>query len=302
LFGFLLIILIVFVSVLDVAVPALSKVVLGHPIQLTGYSPYDLSSQYHEAPSWQHWFGTDELGRDMFARVMAALPLDLSVGLLVAGSGVVLGSLLGVIAGFWDEPRTVRGGLSTLILRVTDVFLAFPALVLALAIIASLGRGLVTAVIALIVTWWPYYVRLARGEVITLKHRGFVTAARAGGIRDIHIVTRHIIPNLLPTLLIYLTMDIGSVVLSFSALSFLGIGAPPSVPELGAMVFFYEPFLLEYPWMVLAPGLMVIIVVLALSALGDGLGTALDPRSRSLFAVRVLARAATAREERVPPA
>src|SRR5213594_4699346 len=280
LIGFILVVIISVTAALVVLVPAVTQVVLGHPVLFTPYDPNGLSTEYGQAPSGFHLLGTDNLGRDMFSRILAALPLDLAIGFGIAGFALLVGSGLGLVAGYWDNPRTFGGVVSVVIMRVTDIFLAFPSLVLALAIAASLGRGTVPALIAIMITWWPFYVRLVRGEVLAVKHLPYVAAARAAGVSGIQILFRHVFRNILEPLVVYYTMDVGTVIVTFSTISFIGIGVPPTVPEWGGMVEAYEKLLLTAPWTVLAPGAAIFLTVLAFSLLGDGLRDILDPRSR----------------------
>ena len=289
LFGFVLVLLISVTAFLLVVTPPITQSLLGHPVRLTPHDPNELflpcpvignETVCAQPPSAEHLFGTDRTGRDVFSRVLAALPLDLAIGFSVAGISLILGGLLGLVAGFWDTPGTIGGLVSASILRVTDIFLAFPSLVLALAIAATLGRGTVPSVLAILVTWWPFYVRLARGEVLAVKHQPYVIAARAAGVSETKILTRHVFRNILEPLVVYFTMDVGTVLVVFSTISFIGIGVPPDTPEWGAMIESYGDFLLRYPWMVIAPGLAIFLTVLAFSLLGDGLRDILDPRSR----------------------
>ncbi len=280
LLGFVLVVAIVVTAVLQVTLPLISGAVLGRPILLTPYDPNDLTTDYHQPPSSAHWFGTDNLGRDMFSRVLAALPIDLAIGFTITGFALLAGGCLGLVAGYWDKPGTIGGVVSAVILRITDVFLAFPSLVLALAIAASLGRGTVPAVLAILFTWWPYYVRLTRGEVLAVKHQPYVTAARAAGVSERRILVRHVVRNIIEPLVVYFTLDVGTVIVVFSTISFVGIGVPLGVPEWGNMVEAYERYLLAYPWTVLSAGLAIFVTVLAFSLLGDGLRDILDPRSR----------------------
>ena len=246
------------------------------------YDPSAVGSDVRAGPSAAHWFGTDELGRDMFSRVMAALPFDLLIAILITATALVIGGGLGLVAGFWDRPGTPGGWLSAVVLRVTDVFLAFPSLVLALALAAALGRTVEAAVLAVLLTWWPYYVRLVRGEVLAVKPMGFVQAARAAGVREGRILWRHVVRNILEPILVYYTMDIGTVLVVFSTISFVGLSIPATSPqpEWGSMTEFYQPLLRTAPWTVLAPGLALVATVLAFSLLGDGLRDFLDPRTR----------------------
>jgi peptide/nickel transport system permease protein len=288
LIGFILVLLISTTALLVVVVPPVGGAILGHPVALTPYDPNALlpcpvvgnRSFCAQAPSAQHLFGTDDSGRDVFSRVLVALPLDLLIGFTVAGFALLLGGGLGLVAGFWDKPWTIGGAVSVAIMRVTDVFLAFPSLVLALAIAATLGRGTVPSVLAILLTWWPYYVRLTRGEVLAVKHQMYVVAARAAGVSEGRILFRHVFRNILEPLVVYFTMDVGTVLVVFSTISFIGIGVPANVPEWGNMLEAYGDYLVLYPWMVVFPGLAIFVTVLAFSLLGDGLRDILDPRSR----------------------
>jgi peptide/nickel transport system permease protein len=281
--GFVLIVFLGFLAVLVVAIPALTTLILGSPVSIVPYGANTITPDPHVPPSWDHLFGTDNIGRDMFSRVLLALPLDLAIGISVTGFSLLVGGGLGLIAGYWDKPGTIGGALSVAIMRVTDVFLAFPSLVLALAIAAALGRGLYSSMLAIMLSWWPYYVRLARGEVLAVKNLPYVTAAKAAGVSDWRILTRHVFRNIVEPLTVYYTMDIGNVIVTFSTISFIGIGVPPSIPEWGSMVEQYEKLLMVYPWTVAAPGLAIFVTVLAFSLLGDGLRDILDPRSRRVL-------------------
>lgn len=278
--GFVLVLFIGIVALLVVVLPPLTTLILGKPLSIVPYGPNTITPDPHVPPSWSHPFGTDNIGRDMFSRVLLALPLDLVIGISVTGFALVVGGGLGLVAGYWDKPGTIGGAISVAIMRVTDVFLAFPSLVLALAIAASLGRGLYSSMLAIMVSWWPYYVRLARGEVLAVKNLPYVTAAKAAGVSDWRILTRHVLRNIIEPLTVYYTMDIGNVIVTFSTISFIGIGVPPTIPEWGSMVEQYEKLLVTYPWTVAAPGIAIFITVLAFSLLGDGLRDILDPRSR----------------------
>lgn len=288
LFGFVLVLIIVVLAVLVALLPPVTGFLLGRPVSILPHQPDELLpcpvvgnvTVCAQPPSAQAWFGTDNIGRDVFSRVLAALPLDLAIGFSIAGFALLVGTGLGLVAGFWDKPGTVGGVLSIAIMRTTDIFLAFPSLVLALAIAASLGRGTGSAILAIAVTWWPFYVRLVRGEVLVVKNLPYVVAARASGVRGIQILYRHVLRNILEPLVVFYTLDVGTVIVTFSTISFIGIGVPPTIPEWGSMVETYEKLLLTAPWTVLAPGLAIFVTVLAFSLLGDGLRDVLDPRSR----------------------
>ncbi len=278
--GFVMVVIMTVAAILIAVLAPLGQLVLGRPVSILPYGPNDLSNDSFANPSLAHPLGTDNLGRDMLSRVLVALPLDLAIGTGVAGFALLLGGGLGLVAGYWDRPRTVGGVVSIIIMRLADIFLAFPSLVLALAIAATLGRGTLPSVLALIATWWPYYVRLVRGEVLTIKHQPYVTAARAAGVPEVRILFRHVVRNLLEPLIVYFTLDVGTVIIVFSTISFIGVGVPTSTPEWGNMTEYYQNFLPTYPWPVIASGLAIFIAALALSLLGDGLRDLLDPRTR----------------------
>ncbi len=278
--GFVLVLIMVFAAILVAVLPPLGQLILGRPVSILPYGPNDLSNDSFATPSLAHPLGTDNLGRDMLSRVFAALPLDLAIGTGVAGFSLLLGGGLGLVAGYWDRPRTVGGVVSIIIMRLADIFLAFPSLVLALAIAATLGRGTLPSVLALIATWWPYYVRLVRGEVLTIRHQPYVMAARAAGVSEVRILFRHVVRNLLEPLVVYFTLDVGTVIIVFSTISFIGVGVPQEIPEWGNMTEYYQNFLPAHPWPVFAAGFAIFLAALALSLLGDGLRDLLDPRTR----------------------
>jgi len=299
--GFVLVLIISFVALLVVLVPVVTQLFLGHAVLLTPYDPNALTTDYGQPPSGSHFFGTDNLGGDVFSRILTALPLDLAIGFGITGFALLVGGGLGLVAGYWDKPGTLGGVVSVFILRVTDVFLAFPSLVLALAIAASLGRGTGPSMLAVLLTWWPYYVRLTRGEVLAVKNQPYIMAARAAGLSEVRILVRHVLRNLLEPLLVYYTLDIGTVLVTFSTISFVGIGVPQSIPEWGGMVESYGRFLLTLPWTVLSAGGAIFVTVLAFSLFGDGLRDILDPRSRRALVLAsvpstMMAKAATAAE------
>ena len=299
--GFVMVVLIVLVALLVVLLPPISQALVGYPVSILPYGPNYYPSpcptrivttgnnSYPTCtlpPSAAHLLGTDNLGRDMLSRVLAALPLDLAIGFVVTAFAALFGGALGLVAGYWDQPRTIKGAISVIILRLTDIFLAFPSLVLALAIAATLGRGTLPSVLAILLTWWPYYVRLVRGEVLVVKHQPYVTAAKAAGVSDLRILIRHVIRNILEPVTVYYTLDVGTVLVTFSTISFIGIGVPLDVPEWGNMVEYYQTQNLMgiAPWTILAAGGAIFVTVLALSLLGDGLRDVLDPRSRRALA------------------
>lgn len=223
-------------------------------------------------PSLQHPFGTDKLGRDILSRVITGARPALIVPIGVVLFAVIIGAPLGAIAGY-------KGGwIDEVIMRITDLFLAFPSLLLAMAIASALGRGLQNAAIALIVSWWPWYTRLVRGVTISLKERYFVEAAQAIGVRDSVIILRHILPNTISAILVQATVDLGTVILAMGGLAFLGLGTQPPAPDWGLMISDGRTYILEQWWISTFPGLAIFIIVLAFNLLGDTMRDIFDPR------------------------
>ena len=223
-------------------------------------------------PSVAHWFGTDELGRDVYSRLLfggrITLGMVVAVVLLVAPVGLAVGCVAGYAAGVWDR----------LLMRVTDVFLAFPRLILALAFVAALRPGVTSAVAAIALTAWPPYARLARAETLSLRQTDFVAAVRLTGASPFRIVLRHIAPLCLPSLVVRVTLDMSSIILTAAGLGFLGMGAQPPSPEWGAMIASARRFILEQWWVPTIPGLAIFVASLAFNLLGDGLRDVLDPK------------------------
>ncbi|MCQ3937862.1 MAG: D,D-dipeptide ABC transporter permease [Chloroflexi bacterium] len=224
------------------------------------------------APSADHWFGTDKLGRDILSRIIMGARSALIVPIGVVLFAVLLGAPLGALAGY-------KGGwLDEVIMRITDLFLAFPSLLLAMAIASALGRGLDKAAIALVVSWWPWYTRIARGVAVGLRERYFVEAAQAIGVSDAVIIFRHILPNTISPILVQATVDMGTVILAMGGLAFLGLGTQPPAPDWGLMVSEGRTYILEQWWIATFPGMAIFIVVLAFNLLGDTLRDIFDPR------------------------
>jgi peptide/nickel transport system permease protein len=224
------------------------------------------------APSAEHWFGTDKLGRDILSRIIVGARPALIIPIGVVLFAVLLGAPLGALAGY-------KGGwLDEVIMRITDLFLAFPSLLLAMAIASALGRGLDKAAIALIISWWPWYTRIARGVAVSLKERYFVEAAQAIGVRDTVIILRHILPNTISPILVQATVDLGTVILAMGGLAFLGLGTQPPSPDWGLMVSDGRTYILNQWWIATFPGIAIFIVVLAFNLLGDTLRDIFDPR------------------------
>jgi peptide/nickel transport system permease protein len=240
---------------------------------LTPYPPDGISLLERFAPpSPVHLFGTDDYGRDIFSRVLAGAAISVQVAAVVISIAVVVGTFLGAVAGLF-------GGLvDELIMRLTDLFLAFPALILAAAIAATWGGNLTTTVIALATVYWPWYARLVRGQVLSLREREFVTAARVSGAGPIDILRRHLLPNVLPYVILQVSLDVGYVILYTSSLSFLGLGAQAPTAEWGAMMTDARGYMREAWWFPTFPGLALGLTVLGFNLLGDGLRDWLDPR------------------------
>ncbi|MFL6606894.1 MULTISPECIES: ABC transporter permease [Pseudomonas] len=228
-----------------------------------------------QAPSSAHWFGTDEYGRDVFARLVYGSRITLYIVLLVTVIVGPIGLLVGTVSGYFG------GWVDSLFMRITDIFISFPSLVLALAFIAALGPGLEHAVIAIALTAWPPIARLARAETLPLRNADFVVAVQLQGASSTRIILRHIIPMCLSSVIIRLTMNMASIILTAAALGFLGLGAQAPLPEWGAMISTGRRYMLESWWLVAAPGAAIMLVSLAFNLLGDGLRDVLDPRSQS---------------------
>ena len=227
-----------------------------------------------QAPSWSHLFGTDDLGADVFSRVVFGARYSLAVGLAVVGLAALIGVPLGAISGFFG------GWVNHAIMRITDIFLTIPGIVLALAIGASLGAGLFNATIALAIVWWPGFCRFVQGQVLALKQQTFVEAARVVGTREGRIVFRHVLPNTMTPVLVKMSMDVGFAILSAAGLSFIGVGAQPPTPEWGAMVSLGRLYMPDWWWVATFPGLAIFLAVFAFNMLGDAMRDALDPRAR----------------------
>lgn len=242
---------------------------------LAPYDPYaaDITNSKLLAPSFSHPFGTDELGRDILSRIMVGTLISVQVALIVLGFAVTFGTIVGLIAGYFG------GWVDEVLMRITDMFLAFPALILAVAIAASLGRNLRNTMIALATVFWPWYARLVRAQVLSIKEREFVQAAHSIGMSQPRIMLRHILPNAASVIIIQVTLDIGYAILATSSLSFIGLGAQPPSPEWGTMMSTARNYFRDAWWYMAFPGIALTLTVLAFNLIGDGLQDALDPRS-----------------------
>lgn len=240
-------------------------------------APYSITEMNYEdslmAPGATHWLGTDEFGRDLLSRILYGGRVSLLMGLVVVAIAGTVGVILGVISGFYRR-------VDMFIMQIIDILMAFPSLLLAIAIVAILGVGLTNAMIAVAIAVTPSFVRVVRGSVLSIREVEYVEAAKALGVRDWKIIMKHILPNIASPIIVLATLEFGSAILAAAALSFLGLGAQPPNPEWGALVFVGKSFLSQAWWMTLFPGLAIMLVVLGFNLLGDGLRDALDPRMK----------------------
>ena len=224
------------------------------------------------SPSGEHWLGTDNLGRDIFSRLVYGARWSLGAAGAAAVAIVLVGITVGVIAGY------AGGLLDDIAMRIVDVLLAFPSLVLALAIVGTLGPSLQNVMIGMVAVWWVDYARVMRGLTLSVRDREYVTGAKCAGAPTAHIILRHILPNVVPSVLVLATLELGGLILAISGLSFLGLGAQPPTPEWGTMLNDGRPFFQRAPQLMLYPGLAITLVVVGCNLLGDGLRDVLDPR------------------------
>jgi peptide/nickel transport system permease protein len=225
-------------------------------------------------PSAAHFFGTDEVGRDVFSRIVYGSRITLTIIALVAVVVGPIGLAVGTLAGYFG------GWFDTVLMRITDIFLSFPSLILSLAFVAALGAGLENAIVAIALTSWPPIARLARAETLTLRNADYVSAAKLQGASAARIIWKQIVPMCMPSVLVRLTLSMATVILTAAGLGFLGLGAQPPLPEWGAMIAIGRRYMLESWWLVAFPGAAILCVSLAFNLIGDGLRDALDPKQR----------------------
>jgi len=225
-------------------------------------------------PSSENLFGTDELGRDLFSRVIYGARISLQAALATVFFAVIIGSTLGALAG-------AKGGwVDEVIMRITDIFLSFPPMLLSISIAALMGPSLLNAKIAIVIAWWPWYTRLVRGQAISIKEKQFSRAAETIGTSQFKIIFRHIVPNCISPVIIQASMDMGAVILSLAGLSFLGLGAQAPTPEWGLMINTSRNYFMTAPWYSFFPGIAIFLTVLSFNLLGDGIREILDPKTR----------------------
>jgi peptide/nickel transport system permease protein len=227
-----------------------------------------------QPPSGAHWFGTNELGQDVFSLTVAATRVSLFAGLAVVVIGTLIGTTIGGIAGF------AGGWLDNALMRFTDLMITIPSLILAMAIAAALGPGLLNMVIAISLSWWPGYARLVRGEVLARKEETYVLAARALGASPARLLLRHVLPNVVSPIIVKMSLDMGFAILTVAALGFIGIGVRPPTPEWGMLLANARSYMPDFWWTAIFPGLAIFLAVYGFNLLGDGLRDVLDPKAR----------------------
>lgn len=224
----------------------------------------------YQAPSAQHWFGTDDIGRDLLSRVIAGVQLTWLPGLAIIAVGILIGGTIGLLSGAFG------GWVDRTLQRITDLFLVLPSTLIAIAVVAALGPGLFNTVVAISVFWWPWYSRIMRGEIKTLAARPHVEAARLAGVSGFRLLARYLIPGALPALLVAATLDVANVVLTLALFSFLGLGAPAPAPELGAMTARNLDSLTTSWWLPICPALVIFLLAFAANIAGDGIRRRLE--------------------------
>ena len=256
-----------------VIIVALIIIAAAAPILTSGDGTEQALSNRLLPPSSEHWFGTDELGREIYDRIIWGARITLYIVGLVGVIVVPIGLLVGTIAGY------LGGWVDIILMRITDIFLAFPRLILALAFVAVLGPGLENAVLAIALTTWSPFARIARAETLTIRNAEHILAARVQGASTARIILRHITPLCLSSVIVRLTLDMAGIILTAAGLGFLGLGAQPPLPEWGAMISTGRQYMLDQWWLATIPGLAILTVSMGFNLLGDGLRDVLDPRS-----------------------
>lgn len=253
--------------------------VIGEAVAPYGINDIDIANRL-TGPSGAHWFGTDELGRDVFTRVLVAARVSLQVGFIAVGFALAVGVPVGLVAGYY------RGTIDAVLMRIMDVLFSFPAILLAIAILAVLGPGIGNAMIAIGLVYTPIFARITRGSVLVVSEEVYIRAARSLGARDGRIILRHILPNVLAPIIVQTTLSLAFAILSEAALSFLGLGVQPPNPAWGRMLAEGRNFFQQAPWMGIFPGVAILVTVVAFNFVGDGLRDALDPKQKSVIESR----------------
>jgi peptide/nickel transport system permease protein len=225
-------------------------------------------------PSATHWFGTNEVGQDVFSLVVAGTRISMLAGLAVVLIGAAIGLLVGLVAGYFG------GWIDEALMRIADLIMTIPSLILAMAVAAALGQGLVNLIIAISLSWWPGFARLVRGEVLGKKEELFVQAARAAGASHARVIAIHVLPNIMSPVIVKMSLDMGFAILTVAALGFIGIGVRPPMPEWGTLLSTARGYLPDYWWPAIFPGCAIFLAVFGFNLLGDGLRDVLDPRAR----------------------
>jgi len=247
-------------------------------------APYGVNEQVildrFSGPSWDHWFGTDDLGRDVFSRALVAARGSLQVGAIAVGIALGLGVPIGLVSGYYG------GATDAVLMRLMDIVFSFPAILLAIAVVAVRGPGLGNAMIAIGIVYMPIFARITRGSVITVRSEVYVRAARSLGATDARILRKHILPNIVAPIIVQTSLSLAFAILSEAALSFLGLGVQPPQPSWGRMLADGRGFIKQAPWIGIFPGLAILATVMAFNLVGDGLRDALDPRQKSVIESR----------------
>ncbi|KUI38254.1 ABC transporter permease [Mycobacterium sp. GA-2829] len=269
------------VTVVSAVILAVVVVVALFAQWLTPYGVNDIDvPNALQSPSGAHWFGTDELGRDVLSRVMVAIQASMRVSVVSVAFAVVVGVTVGVVAGY-------RGGwLDTVLMRIVDVMFAFPVLLLALAVVAILGPGVTTTILAIGIVFTPIFARVARASTLSVRVEPYVAVSRTMGTGHLYILARHVLPNISGPLIVQTSLSLAFAILSEAALSFLGLGIQPPQPSLGRMIFDSQGFVTLAWWMAVFPGAAIFVIVLAFNLLGDGLRDVLDPKQRTMIEAR----------------
>ncbi len=253
--------------------------IFGNAIAPFGINDIDIAHRLN-APSAEHWLGTDDLGRDVLSRVVVAARVSLQVGFIAVGFALVVGVPIGLVAGYY------RGAIDALLMRLMDILFSFPAILLAIAILAVLGPGIGNAMIAIGLVYTPIFARITRGSVLVVSEEVYIRAARSLGASDVRIIFGHVLPNVMAPIIVQTTLSLAFAILSEAALSFLGLGVQPPNPAWGRMLSEGRNFFQQAPWMGIFPGLAILVTVVAFNFVGDGLRDALDPKQKSVIESR----------------